>query len=211
MNACDATSAARTSVAVRPPASRPSPSWPNEGAVMSWLATAPTLARRWTQRAATAGEDDEITMPNMPDSGQRALSENVKPSPLVGDHGCYVDLDQPFRTRQRRDDAAGRHREDAVQMLPDGAVDRLAIAGSGDVDRDLADVAEFSTGLAQLCSNVLHRLLCLPNGIADRDIFRGIELLPDLSAHEHHAAAGDHGLAQIIVELLLRIGIPGGE
>src|ERR1700761_4515162 len=177
MKACDATSAARTSVALRPPASRSSPICPSDGSVMFWLATAPTLARRWTQRAATAGEDDEITMPNMPVSGQRALSENVMPSPLVGNDGGHIDLDQPFRACQRRDDDAGRDRKDALQMLADGAVDRFAIARIGDVDGDLADIAELRAGLAQEHADVLHRLFGLPHGIADCDVLRGIELL----------------------------------
>ena len=37
-----------------------------------WLATAPTPARAWAQRAATAGEEEEMTMPNIPVRGQRA-------------------------------------------------------------------------------------------------------------------------------------------
>ena len=44
-------------------------------------------------------------------------------------------------------------------------------------------------------------------GIAHADADRRIEILPDLAAHEDHAAARDDGLAQIVVELLLRIGI----
>ena len=42
--------------------------------------------------------------------------------------------------------------------------------------------------------------------IADANIDRGIEVLPNLPADEDRAAAGDDRLAQIVVELLLRIG-----
>ena len=40
---------------------------------------------------------------------------------------------------------------------------------------------------------------------------RRFEILSDLAAHEHRAAARDHGLAQIVVELLFRVGIAGIE
>jgi hypothetical protein len=44
---------------------------------MFWLPTAPTWARAYAQRAATAGEDDETAMPNMPVRAHRATIENV--------------------------------------------------------------------------------------------------------------------------------------
>jgi hypothetical protein len=48
---------------------------------MFWLAMAPTMGRTCTQRAATAGEDEEIAIPNMPVLGQRAVKEKVMASP----------------------------------------------------------------------------------------------------------------------------------
>ncbi len=44
---------------------------------MFWLAAAPTPARAWAQRAATAGEDDATATPNIPVSAQRATTEKV--------------------------------------------------------------------------------------------------------------------------------------
>ena len=44
---------------------------------MFCVAATPTPARAWAQRAATAGEEDEITIPNRPVSGQRARREKV--------------------------------------------------------------------------------------------------------------------------------------
>ena len=38
-----------------------------------------------------------------------------------------------------------------------------------------------------------------------------VEILGHLAAQEHHGAPGDHRLAEIVVELLLRIGVPGVE
>ena len=44
---------------------------------MFCVATTPTPARAWAQRAATAGEEEEITMPKRRVSGQRANREKV--------------------------------------------------------------------------------------------------------------------------------------
>ena len=51
---------------------------------MFWLATTPTPARTWAQRAATAGEEDAITMPNWPVLAQRAIREKVMVVSLWG-------------------------------------------------------------------------------------------------------------------------------
>jgi hypothetical protein len=47
--------------------------------VTFWLAAAPTPARAWAQRAATAGDEDETTIPKRPVCAQRATSEKVMP------------------------------------------------------------------------------------------------------------------------------------
>jgi hypothetical protein len=44
---------------------------------MFWLPAAPTWARAWAQRAATAGEEDETAMPCIPVCAQRAAIEKV--------------------------------------------------------------------------------------------------------------------------------------
>ncbi|MNT12971.1 hypothetical protein D3C72_1479230 [compost metagenome] len=44
---------------------------------MFWLTAAPTPARARTQRAATAGDEDETAAPNWPVAGQRAMIEKV--------------------------------------------------------------------------------------------------------------------------------------
>jgi hypothetical protein len=44
---------------------------------MFCVATAPTAARACAQRAATAGEDDAMAMPNIRDDDARAAMEKV--------------------------------------------------------------------------------------------------------------------------------------
>ena len=50
---------------------------PSDGSVTFCDATAPTPACAHEHLAATAGDEDEIAMPNMPVSLQRATRENV--------------------------------------------------------------------------------------------------------------------------------------
>jgi len=50
---------------------------PSEGSVTFCDATAPTPAVAHEHLAATAGEEDEIAIPNIPVSLQRATRENV--------------------------------------------------------------------------------------------------------------------------------------
>jgi len=78
----------------------------------------------------------------MPVAVQRAEIEKVMRSIPLRYDGSDVDLDQPFRPRQRRHDDAVRHRMDPFQPFADDAVDRLAIARIDEVDRDLADVLQ---------------------------------------------------------------------
>jgi hypothetical protein len=44
---------------------------------MFCVAATPTPARTWAQRAATAGEEEAITIPKAPVSAHRASSEKV--------------------------------------------------------------------------------------------------------------------------------------
>ena len=60
-------------------------------------------------------------MPNMPVRGHRAEMEKVtraSASGCVGDDGSHLDLDHPFRPRERRDDEAGGAREHAFSHFP---------------------------------------------------------------------------------------------
>src|SRR5580692_7463735 len=134
-------------------------------------------------------------MPNIPLSGHLADREKVMPaSPVVRDDGGDVDLDQPFRPRQRRHDESGRDWKDALQVLSNLAIDWLAITRIGDVDDDLANVLEARTSLLQQRLDVGHRLLGLSGGIADGDAGRGVEILTDLPANEDDAASRHHRL-----------------
>ena len=64
---------------------------------MFWLATAPTPDRAYAHRAATAGEEEEIAIPNMPVSAQRATREKVMC--LVRYNRSCVYFYQPFWSR----------------------------------------------------------------------------------------------------------------
>ena len=66
---------------------------------------------------------------------------------------------------------------------------------------------ELRARFAQELLDVRHRLFGLRSGIANPDVDRRVEVLPHLTADKDGAAASDHGLAQVIVELLLGIGI----
>ena len=50
---------------------------PKEGSVTFWLETAPTPARVYEHRAATAGDDEAIATPNIFVFSHLATSENV--------------------------------------------------------------------------------------------------------------------------------------
>ncbi|KAG0924697.1 hypothetical protein G6F31_019022 [Rhizopus arrhizus] len=90
-------------------------------------------------------------------------------------------------------------------------IDRLAITGIDDVDRDLAAGLQFAAGFLEQHVDVLHRLLRLAGGIADADALGRVQVLADLPAQEDGTAARDDGLAQIVVELLFRVGCLGIE
>ena len=118
---------------------------------MFCVATTPTPARAWAQRAATAGDEEEMAIPIMPVSAQRAMIEKVIAAPVtawssgIRNDGDRIDFHQPFGPGQRRDDDAGRDRKHALQPFADNAVDRLAIARIDDVDGDLGDMVELAS------------------------------------------------------------------
>src|SRR5713101_6576085 len=196
----DATSAARTSSALKPRARRSRPIWPNCGSVMFWLAIAPTMGRACTQRAATAGEEEEIAIPNMPVLVQRAVREKVMPP---SQRSSGITAMASISTSH-----SGRA---SAEPPADRAIDRLAVARIDDVDRDLADVFQLCSGLFEKRLDVGHRLFGLASRIADRNAFRAVEVLADLAPNEHHAAFRYHGLAQIVIEALFGIGVLGIE
>src|SRR5258708_3370969 len=125
------------SAADSPEAMRSRPRGPRVGSVTFWVATAPTLARAWAQRAATAGLEEETAMPIMPVRWQRAEMEKVMGrvlargtvlgggSRLIRYDGDRVHLDQPFRPGQRGDDQPGRDRKHPPQVHPAPPLDRL--------------------------------------------------------------------------------------
>src|SRR5262249_28014756 len=141
MLAADPATIRTASGAGAPSAMRSRSFGPSRGSVMFWLPAAPTWARAKAQRAATAGDEDDTAMPNMPVRGQRAAMENVMTA-SIGNHRYGIDLHQPFRPRQRRDDEAGRDRKDALEVPTDHPVDLLAIARVDDVDGNLANVLD---------------------------------------------------------------------
>jgi hypothetical protein len=58
---------------------------PNRGSVMFCVQAAPTPARAHAQRAATAGEDEEMATPNCPVRAQRPAIESVTIRLLSGE------------------------------------------------------------------------------------------------------------------------------
>jgi hypothetical protein len=71
-------------------------------------------------------------------------------------------------------------------------------------------VLHAGAGLAQEQVDVGHRPLRLRLDVADADRLAGVEVLADLPAHVD-GVAGDDGLAEVVVQLLLGIGVPGVE
>jgi hypothetical protein len=76
-----ATTWSSVSAANWPAAIRSRRAGPSRGSVTFWVQAAPTPARVWAQRAATAGLDEEIAIPNEPVSAHRAAIEKVMPPP----------------------------------------------------------------------------------------------------------------------------------
>src|SRR3954471_4499380 len=121
-------------------------------------------------------------------------------------HGDGVDLDHPFRSGQSRNDEAGRHRKDALEVFAHGAINGLTVARIGDVERNLADMLEASASFLHEHGEVLHGSLGLGRGVANADALASLEVLAHLPAQEHHSPARLDGLAEIVVELLFWIG-----
>ena len=90
--------------------------------------------------------------------------------------------------------------------LAHGSVHRFAVARVGQVNRELAHRVQTAGGFAQQHIDALHCLLDLAGGVAHAHAFGGVQVLADLAAHKHHKAARHHGLAQVVVEFLLRLG-----
>ena len=105
------------------------------------------------------------------------------------------------------DDEAGEGREDAAQPLAEHAVDRLAVADVGQVDRALADVGELGAALAAAAARRCpSRARPAPAGSPIATLSRVSRSCADLPAQVDRVA-GDDGLAEVVVELLLGVGV----
>ena len=93
------------SLALNPCDIRSSSSGPRFGSVTFCVATAPTPARAWGQRAPTAMDEVVMATPKAPDLAQRPAMEKVIAS--IRNNGGHFDFHDPFGPRQRRDDQAG--------------------------------------------------------------------------------------------------------
>ena len=91
------------------------------------------------------------------------------------------------------------------------AVDGLTVAHIGQIDDDLAQMLHRAAGLLDQLPDILHDLVGLLDRIMACDVFGGVEVLGALAAQKHGPAARHHGLAQVVVELLLWIGVLGVE
>src|SRR6056297_1718766 len=183
---------------------------PSVGSVTFWEATAPTPARAKEQRAATAGEEEEMARPNMPVCAQRATSEKVIGS--LRYDGSAVDLDKPLGPRQRLYDQPGRDGMHALDILAHGPVDGLAVAHVGDIDDDLDEVLHRPAGLLDQLLDVLHDLVGLLGRIMTVQVERIVEVLRALPPQvDRLAALRDNRLAEVVVEVLLGIGVAGVE
>ena len=176
-------------------------------------ATTPTLARVCAQRDATAGLDEQI------DDAECARGlvscnerERHRPVSLLG--SLMTAVASISTSHSGRASASttrpGRHRVDALEPAAHDPVHRFAVADVGEVDGDLDDVAQRAACLVEQHRDVAHRLLGLSLDVADADRFPGVEILADLTAQVDHAA-GDDGLAEVVVEVLLGVGVLGVE
>src|SRR5262245_35179601 len=80
-----ATTVLIASCAEAPASMASSSAGPRRGSVMFWVQAAPTSARTQAQRAATAGDEELIAMPNSPVFGLNPAIESVTTPPLLGD------------------------------------------------------------------------------------------------------------------------------
>src|SRR5215211_71650 len=200
------------SPAVSPARMKSSTRGPRAGSVMFWLATAPTPARACGQRAPTAIEEVAMAIPKAPDLAQWPAIENVMllgsvSDRSVGNNGGHFDLDQPFGARQSGDHEAGRTGKDALQPFSHFTVNGLTVANVGEVDHDAADVIEGAARFFHQELDVAHGCFGLGARIARMQRPARVEILRHLTAQEYHRAAGNDRLAEIVVELLLRISL----
>ena len=67
-------------------------------------------------------------------------------------------------------------------------------------------MGERGAGLAEQQLDVVHRLLGLAGRVTHGDALAGVQILRDLAA-QVHGVTRDHGLAQVVVEVLLGVGV----
>ncbi len=109
--------------------------------------------------------------------------------------------------RQRLNHEPGGDRMDALQVLAHGPIDRLAVTDVGQIDDDLDEMLHRAAGLLDQLPYVPHDLVRLLHRIVAVDARAVLEALRTLAAQEDHAPARDDRLAEIVVEVLLRIGV----
>ena len=127
-------------------------------------------------------------------------SDDTDPDEESGNNCFDIDLHQQVRTGKAVDDESGAHRENALQMAPDGAVDGFAKCAIGDEGRDLTDILESRSRFLEKLRDVAHRLVGLRRRIAitgEPTVKGG----PRLAAQKY-SIAGAHRHAETTAKIL---------
>src|SRR5450830_1577948 len=185
--------------------------WPNWPTSMASHARRKML--RWRTTPTTSAMPPGSTVKKDSGCSNRSGSAPTIINQLcsIRNHCGRVDLHQIFRTCKRRHHDTGRYRKHTFEPATDHAIHIFAIAWIGDINRHLADVLQLAAGFLEQHVDVIHRLLGLAFDVTDADAFGGIQILPDLTAQEDGRAARDDCLAQVVIDLLFRIGVFGIE
>jgi hypothetical protein len=97
---------------------------------------------------------------------------------------------------------------DAFDILAHGSVDGLAMANVSDVNHDLDEVIHPPAALLEQLPDVLHHFVSLLDWIVTLDVFRGVEILRALAPQVNRSPAlRDNGMAQVVIQILLGIGL----
>ena len=96
----------------------------------------------------------------------------------------------------------------AFDILAHGPVDGLPVPDIRYIDDKFYKMMHVAPGFFEKLADVLHHLVGLLDRVVALDVFRRVQILRTLAAQPDRAAAAcDHRLGQIVVQLLLRIGI----
>ena len=165
------------------------------------------LGARMRAAAPTAGLDDVTTMPKRPLVGQRAASENVTSAPRSR---------RPRRPTPGRASAthheAREGREDAAQALAEHAVDRPRDSGCRSDTRRTCRCRRASRRTRSRSNSMLSIVLLglRRRGRRSQALSRVSRSCADLPTQVNRVA-GDDGLAEVVVEALLGVGVLGVE